>query len=160
MALLEEPQEDGGAVLGAELINGFIKNRRNLGKVGLRVIGQRSHFHGLSFAITAAAFVAHGFGGDKAGMTMQPPTEHDLAGKVAGLAGQVHKDGLSHVLRQVCVAIYQPNGGRIDQLHITRDQFAKSGFRTGNVSGQQLLAIGHRVFITKDPPGYETGQKI
>ena len=124
------------------------------------MIGQRSHFHGLSFAITAAAFVAHGFGGDKAGMTMQPPTEHDLAGKVAGLAGQVHKDGLSHVLRQMCVAIYQPNGGRIDQLHITRDQFAKSGFRTGNVSGQQLLAIRHRVFITKDPPGDETGQKI
>src|SRR6266436_6596681 len=77
IALLEEPQENRGAVFRIKLIDCFVNNRRNLGKVGLRVILQLIHFDSLPFTIAAAAFSAHSFGRDKTRVTVQPAAEHD-----------------------------------------------------------------------------------
>jgi hypothetical protein len=44
------------------------------------------------------------------------------------------------------IAIHQPQGGRIDQVHVPPDQFGESGFRMFNgVTAQQFSIFAHHV---------------
>src|SRR6202042_1497333 len=84
VALLIEAQEDGGTVLGAELVDGVVEDRRELGEVGCGVVGKGVHGDGLPFAVLTAAFAAHEGGGDVAGNTMEPAAEGGIGFKGTG----------------------------------------------------------------------------
>ena len=109
--MLKEAQQNGGAVLGSELVDCLVEDGRNQHQVRRGMVLAGVHFDSVPFPGLAAAFAPHGFGGDKAGVAMQPPTQHHVAGKRARLARQIHEDNLGNVLRQVRVAADQPNRG-------------------------------------------------
>ena len=71
----------------------------------------------------------------------------------------VNEDGLSHVLRQMDVTINQSDRGRIDEVEVARDQFAKRRLRAASgVFRKQLLAVHHLQSTTKDPLKGQTEQ--
>jgi hypothetical protein len=62
------------------------------------------------------------------------------------LPGKFSEDLLCNILCPVRVAIDQPEGGGINQVHMPPDQFSKSGFRLfGGVPAQQFSIIAHHV---------------
>ena len=106
IALLEKAQQDGRAVVGAQLVDSLVQDGRNLGEVRLGVVLQRIHFNGLPFPELTTALAAQDRGGHVTSVPMQPTTKHHLAGKRASHAGQVCKHGLDHVLRPMRVTFH------------------------------------------------------
>src|SRR6185369_5212632 len=68
IALLEEAQENRGAIIGAELRDGFVEHRRNVAPVRLGMVVESVHFHRLAFAPLTPPFTADGFAGDMISM--------------------------------------------------------------------------------------------
>ena len=127
--LLEKSEQDRGAVLRSELVDRFVEDGRNLREVCHGVVLLYIHFDSLPFTELTTAIASHGFGGHKAGVTVQPSAQHDVFGKRASLACEVHEDGLGDVLREMRVAIDQPHCCRIDEVDVARDQFVEGRFR-------------------------------
>ena len=48
----------------------------------------------------------------------------------------------------------------MDQIHVALNQFPEGWFRAAaDVLFQEFSALAHRLFISKDPPHRQTGQK-
>jgi len=129
VVLLKKSEQDRGAVLRSELVDRFVEDGRNLREVCRGVVLLYIHFDSLPFTELTTAIASHGFGGHKAGVTVQPSAQHDVFGKRASLACEVHEDGLSDVLRLMRVAIDQSYRRRINQIDVARDQFVEGRFR-------------------------------
>ena len=108
VTLLEEPQQDGGAILCPEFLNRVVQERSQRCQVSLRMIFHGTYFHRLPFALLTAAFAAHERPGGVARIPVQPATQHHLPRQPMGLAGQVEEHGLAHILRELRVPADQP----------------------------------------------------
>src|ERR1035437_7842170 len=54
----------------------------------------------------------------------------------------------------------QPEGHRMDQIHVALNQFSESWFRAAvDVLFQEFSAFAHRLYISKDPLNRQTGQE-
>jgi len=63
---------------------------------------------------------------------------------------QVDNNGWRDILRQMRVAVHEPDRGGINQVHVTRRQFAKRRLRTGRDElGKSVLALGHHATRVK-----------
>ncbi len=109
IALFKEAQQNGSAVIRAQLVDGFVEDGSNLGQIRLREILLFIHGNRLPFADLAATLAAHDFGGHEARVAVQPAAQHHVAWQCAGLARQVHENSLGHVLRQMRVPTDQPD---------------------------------------------------
>ncbi len=152
IALLVKAQQDGGAVFGSEFVDGLVEDGRDLGEVRLGMIGKRVHGGGLEFALVTATFTAHERGGDMAGIAMKPAAQGRISGQRVGLLREVKKNGLGDVLGAMRVTAHETEGGGINQIQITSEDFAKGRFgAVFNKVGKQGLSLGH-VFSSKMPP--------
>src|SRR5690242_20210267 len=105
---------------------------------------QSIHFDGLPFPDFAATITSHDLRRDETGMPMQPPAQHDRRGKPRRLPGQIDEYGLRHVLGEMRVAVHEPHGGGINEIHVTGYHLPKRGFRSGpNILRQAMLAVVH-----------------
>src|SRR5207247_8454515 len=154
-------EQDRRAVLCSQLGECFVKEGGNFCQVGRGVVWLDVHFDRSPFTELTTTIASHGFGGDEASVTMQPSAKHDAFGKGAGLAGEVHKYGLGDVLRQVRVAIHQPQRCGINQIDVAQNQFTEGGFRAVlHVIREQNSAVLHLQFIIKDPLPDKNRQKL
>ena len=72
VVLLEKTLQDGFAILVAQLIDGFVEQRSDLGAIGFGVFQECIHFDGLPFAGLTTALATHGFCRHKTSVAMQP----------------------------------------------------------------------------------------
>src|SRR5213078_1708791 len=81
------------------------------------------------------------------GGLIEPAREDSVSRQRTGLAREVGKYGLGHVLRQVGVATDQSQRGGIDEVDMPRHQLAESRFgAVFDVAAQLLGVVVHILF--------------
>jgi len=88
------------------------------------------HGESLLFPTESTALRPHCIGRGETCRPVKPACEHDAGPQGAGLPGEVGKNRLRHVLRQVRVAGDLAQCRGINQVDMPRHKLAESGFRT------------------------------
>src|ERR1039458_6852631 len=88
VALLEKAEQDGGAVFGPQLVDGFVQDRRNLCQVLFSVVLERIHFDCLPFTSLTTTLTTQGRRCHKNRVVMKPSAEHHVAGEIPSFSGQ------------------------------------------------------------------------
>src|SRR2546429_5906560 len=125
------------------MLHCLVEKRSKLFPIRFAVVVQPVHFQTPPFTSLTAAFGPRRLRGDETGMAIEPATEADFPGQRARLARQRREDGLRDIFRQMSVTGL-PHGGGIDQVDVTRDQFAKGLLGTlFHVTPEQLCVVRH-----------------
>ena len=157
VAMLEKAQHNRRPVAGAQLIDGLVQQGGDPLKLPFGVVLQIVHFSGLPFTILTAAFVSHERGGDVPCAPMQPAAQHDVLGNLPGQPRQIREHRLRDIFGPVGVAVDQPHGRRINEVNVTRHQFAKRLLRAvGGVLRKQCPVIRHLSPVKRHPAANPT----
>src|SRR5688572_19929261 len=102
------------------------------------------HVEGFLFAEQTAAFGADRVSGAKTRGPMQPADEHQISWKGFRLASEVGENGLGHILGEMHIPGYFPEGDGIDKVNVTANDLIKRVLRPFlDVGGQQFVRISH-----------------
>src|SRR5258708_6744516 len=92
----------------------------------------------------AALFSAHGRGGHKTGMAMEPAAQGHIGRKSSRFSSEVGEHNLCYILSQQSRSAHSPERHRIDQVYVTMDQLFKRHFgMVLDVGSQQFLSRAH-----------------